>query len=104
MIAVQAYFVIGLPGDTEELFQKTLAYLEALPLERGVDHVDFFIITPYPGSDIAMHPEKYGVRILSEDYSCFDCREILMETDTLSSQQMQKMLKQAKEVKSRLGV
>lgn len=102
-IAVQAYFVIGLPGDTEELFQGTLTYLEALPLEQGVDHVDFFIITPYPGSDIAMHPEKYGVRILSEDFSCFDCREILMETETLTSEQMQNMREQAEKLKKRLG-
>lgn len=103
-IAVQAYFVIGLPGDTEELFQKTLAYLQALPLERGVDHVDFFIITPYPGSDIAMHPDKYGIRFLEGDFSCFDCRKILMETETLTSEQMQNMQKQAQKLKKQLGI
>jgi hypothetical protein len=50
-----------------------------------------------------MHPEKYGVRILSEDFSCFDCREILMETETLTSEQMQNMREQAEKLKKRLG-
>ncbi|GAG42727.1 unnamed protein product, partial [marine sediment metagenome] len=68
-IAVQAYFVIGLPGDNWERFKKTLKFVETLNLEGGVDRVEFFTATPYPGSDLAMNKEKYGIRILNENYS-----------------------------------
>ncbi|MEJ5248704.1 MAG: radical SAM protein [Caldilinea sp.] len=40
------YFIIGLPGETEETIQETIAYSKALPLDIALFH----IAAPYPGT------------------------------------------------------
>ena len=101
-IAVQAYFVIGLPGDNWDRFKKTLEFVETLNLESGVDRVEFFTATPYPGSDLAMNKEKYGIKILNENFSEYDCRNIIMETQSLKSDDIEKMIFEAKSLKKKL--
>jgi radical SAM superfamily enzyme YgiQ (UPF0313 family) len=101
-IAVQAYFVVGLPGETEESFQKTLKYAEKLPLKSGFDKMEFFVATPYPGSDLALNPDKYAIKIIKKNYNLYNCRRILMETSTLKRSQVLTMIKKAKDLKKRL--
>ncbi|HEX9115307.1 MAG TPA: radical SAM protein, partial [Anaerolineae bacterium] len=40
------YFIIGLPGETEESIQETIAYAKTLPLDIALFH----IAAPYPGT------------------------------------------------------
>ena len=40
------YFIIGLPGETEESIQETIAYAKELPLDIALFH----IAAPYPGT------------------------------------------------------
>jgi len=40
------YFIIGLPGETEETIQETIAYSKDLPLDIALFH----IAAPYPGT------------------------------------------------------
>jgi anaerobic magnesium-protoporphyrin IX monomethyl ester cyclase len=40
------YFIIGLPGETEETIRETIAYAKRLPLDIGLFH----IAAPYPGT------------------------------------------------------
>lgn len=40
------YFIIGLPGETEESIQETIAYSKTLPLDIALFH----IAAPYPGT------------------------------------------------------
>ncbi|WP_371806214.1 radical SAM protein [Candidatus Lokiarchaeum ossiferum] len=103
-IAIQAYFVIGLPGDTPERFQQTLEFAEQLPFEKGIDHVNFFVTTPYPGSDLVLHPEKYGITVINTDYDQFNCHEVLMETETLNKSQVLEMITKANALKKKLGI
>ena len=103
-IAVQAYFVIGLPGDNWERFNKTLKFVETLNLESGVDRVEFFTATPYPGSDLSMNKEKYGIRILNENFSEYDCRTIIMETQNLSTHDIENMILEAQSLKKSLNL
>ena len=103
-IAVQAYFVLGLPGDNWERFRKTLKFVENLKLKSGVDRVEFFTATPYPGSDLAMNEEKYGIKILNKNYSQYDCRTIIMETQNLTSNDIENMKLEAQSLKKRLNL
>ncbi len=98
-VAVQAYFIIGLPGDTPERFQATLDFAATLPFEKDVDRLNFFVLTPYPGSDIATFPKKYGVNMLNSSYENYNCHEILVETENLSIDDLKMMMKQAAEFK-----
>jgi radical SAM superfamily enzyme YgiQ (UPF0313 family) len=40
------YFIIGLPGETEETIQETITYSKTLPLDIALFH----IAAPYPGT------------------------------------------------------
>lgn len=42
------YFIIGLPGETEETIQETIAFSKSLPLDIALFH----IAAPYPGTPL----------------------------------------------------
>jgi len=45
-IASKGYFILGLPGDTEETLEQTIAFAASLPLTEAM----FSIATPFPGT------------------------------------------------------
>ena len=45
-IAAKGYFMLGLPGDTEETMQQTIEFAASLPLTEAM----FSIATPFPGT------------------------------------------------------
>ena len=100
-LAIQAYFIIGLPGDNPQRFEETLQFAKKLPFEAGRDRVNFFLLTPYPGSDLATYPEKYGVKIISQEYLDYTCHEILVETETLNAEEIKLMLEKANKWKTK---
>ncbi|MHA1819163.1 MAG: B12-binding domain-containing radical SAM protein [Promethearchaeota archaeon] len=101
-INIQAYFVIGLPGDTIESFNNTLEYIKKLPLKPEQDRLEFFVLTPYPGSDIAENPDKYHIKIIDKNYNHYDSRTITTESDTYNKEDLRAMIKKAKELKQKL--
>jgi len=103
-IAVQAYFVLGLPGETKETFKKTLEYIRNLPLEHGIDKIEIFPATPYPGSDLYEKRDKFGLKIANNNYNMYNCREIIMETRTLSFQKLSRLMDTAISLKKELGL
>jgi len=64
-----AFFIIGHPGDNIERAAETRAFVDRLFQERLVVWTDLSIFTPYPGTPFFSHPEKYGVEILSKEWS-----------------------------------
>jgi anaerobic magnesium-protoporphyrin IX monomethyl ester cyclase len=94
-IAIQCYFVLGLPGETEISFQKTANYIKNLPLTQN-DQLEYFAATPYPGSKLWEHQEEYQIKIIEKDFSKYDCQHIIFETPELSFQQLNTMFKTAK--------
>ena len=96
-IAIQCYFVFGLPGETETTFQETAYYIKNLPLTLN-DKLEYFAATPYPGSKLWEHQEEYQIKIIEKDFSKYDCQHIVFETPDLSFQQLKDMFKTAKEL------
>ncbi len=68
-IAVQAGIVFGFDGDTPEIFETTLDFLEA----AGVENVTFNILTPFPGTPLFQRLEAEG-RILTRDWRKYNSR------------------------------
>jgi anaerobic magnesium-protoporphyrin IX monomethyl ester cyclase len=97
-ISVQAYFVIGLPGETEESFNLTRNYLENLHLEPGNDRVNFFAATPYPGTDLYEQPIQFGVRIRHEDWELYDNTHLIMDLDSIEFEKLERNFKIAQEI------
>lgn len=57
---VKGFFIIGLPGETEETANKTIEFAK----ELNVDYVDFYPYTPYPSTPIWDNPEKYNLEVI----------------------------------------
>lgn len=87
-IEVHGCFVIGLPGETAKNIQNTIEFAKSLDLET----VSFSIATPYPGSEL------YDIckdNIVSDDFSNFRLNIATMNTDFLSSNQIEKLRNKA---------
>ena len=50
------YFIIGLPGETEETIQQTIAFSKKLPLDIALFH----IAAPYPGTPFFFEVVQHG--------------------------------------------
>jgi radical SAM superfamily enzyme YgiQ (UPF0313 family) len=96
-IPIQAYFVLGLPGETENTFNKTVDYIRKLPLEKG-DRINYFVATPYPGSQLWDQIEKFNIKIIENDFSKYDCNHIIFETPDLNIAKLEKIYSIAKKI------
>jgi magnesium-protoporphyrin IX monomethyl ester (oxidative) cyclase len=67
-LEVDAFFVIGLPGETRDQIRRTFEYADRLQ----VDHVAFYIATPYPGTELEALCRAQGY--ISPGLSCDDLR------------------------------
>jgi len=64
-IEVRGLFMLGLPGETPELAQKTINFAK----ELNVDYAQFSITTPHIGTQLYADAKKYGT--LDEDLDKF---------------------------------
>jgi len=64
-IKVKASIVLGLPGESEETLEETWRGLERS--ERYIDKYDFTIFTPYQGSEVYKHPERFDIKFDKQD-------------------------------------
>ncbi|MCJ7650396.1 MAG: hypothetical protein MUP85_17440, partial [Candidatus Lokiarchaeota archaeon] len=95
----QAYFVLGLPGETEQTFSDTIQYIKQLSFDI-TDRINYFIATPYPGSRLWIEQEQFGINIFENDFSKYDCEHVIFQTNELSRDQLEKLHQKAKKVES----
>jgi len=62
-IRVKAFLIAGLPGETRVSLKATENWIR----DAQPDDFDITILTPYPGSDIYEHPEKYDIKFDKSD-------------------------------------
>ncbi|MHA2472893.1 MAG: B12-binding domain-containing radical SAM protein, partial [Promethearchaeota archaeon] len=96
-IPVQAYFVLGLPGETEDTFQKTVKYIQDLPLDEN-DRINYFIATPYPGSRLWDERDKFEIRVIEKNFSNYDCEHLIFETPDLNLETLEELFNVAKKL------
>lgn len=70
--------ILGLPGETRETMEETLAFAQSLNIPFG-----FHLLAPFPGTDIREKASAYGLKILSNDWSLYDADHALTETEEL---------------------
>lgn len=66
---VWGFFIIGLPGDNVHEHRKTYDLLEYLLDNKLMDSAVITKFIPYPGTPIYQNKERFGVEILSYDWS-----------------------------------
>jgi radical SAM superfamily enzyme YgiQ (UPF0313 family) len=66
-IQVNGSFVFGFDNDGKDVFERTIAWIEAVKLECATFH----ILTPYPGTPLFSQMEKEG-RLLHKNWDYYD--------------------------------
>ncbi len=96
-IAVQAYFVLGLPSETENSFSETIEYIKSLPLDEN-DELNYFVATPYPGSRLWDEKEHFQITIFEKNFTKYDCNHIIFETKELNKEKLEVLYNYAKDI------
>ena len=79
-ILPHASFILGLPGETPETIEETMAFgrkIEAMGVSYG-----FHLLAPFPGTDVRDHCDDYGIRILTDDWTQYHANSAIVETET----------------------
>ena len=100
-IAIQVYFVSGLPGETEQSFSQTIDYIKSLPLDEN-DELNYFTATPYPGSRLWDEKAYFGINIFENDFTKYDCNHIIFETKELRKIKLEKLYISAKQIEKKV--
>jgi len=66
---VSGFWIVGHPGDNPGEFQKTYDTVEYLFSKGWLDDIEVAKFIPYPGTPPFHFQEKYGIEILSYDWS-----------------------------------
>ncbi|MDG6907100.1 MAG: radical SAM protein [Nitrososphaerota archaeon] len=93
-LRVRAFFMLGLPGETEETMQQTINFAKNLDLDVAVFH----IATPLPGTELYKIARERGE--LAEDvtwdkYLMFSAEELPYVTKTLTREVLREYSKRA---------
>jgi radical SAM superfamily enzyme YgiQ (UPF0313 family) len=82
-IQVNGSFVLGFDHDREDVFEKTVQWVEANRLECATFH----ILTPYPGTPLFRQMQSDG-RLLHTDWSKYDTAHVVFRPKHLTPQQL----------------
>ena len=84
-IKTQAFFMLGLPWETDEHISKTIEFAK----ELNPDSAQFAVVIPHPGTELYdLCKEKRWLKFSS--WEDFDCRKPLIETENLSIERIDK--------------
>jgi radical SAM superfamily enzyme YgiQ (UPF0313 family) len=83
-IQVNGSFVLGFDHDGPDIFERTVAWIEANKLECATFH----LLTPYPGTPLYKQLESES-RIVHRDWSLYDTAHVVFEPAGMSAEQLQ---------------
>lgn len=78
-----ASYILGLPGETEETVRTTLRFAEELGITYG-----FHILAPFPGTEVRIKMEDYGMDILTDDWDLYDANRSVCSTGGISPERV----------------
>ncbi|MFH1092013.1 MAG: radical SAM protein, partial [Pseudomonadota bacterium] len=82
-ILPHASFILGLPGETPETIEESVAFGKKLK-ELGVSY-GFHLLAPFPGTRVRDNAEEYGLKILTNDWSEYHANRAIVETATVTA-------------------
>ncbi len=84
-IRVKGLLMIGLPGETEETFRRTMAFAFSLP----IDDFNLAKFTPFPGAPLYARIHELGT--FDEDWNLMDCMHFQFVPHGMSKEQLQRL-------------
>lgn len=99
-IDVKGFFMIGLPGETEETANQTIRFAKKLKKE-GVTFADFYLMVPFPGTEIWENPEKHKIEIVDRNFEEYlqvgGIKKAKIRTESLSEERLEYLVEKARE-------
>lgn len=83
-IAIEGAFILGYDTDEEDIFEKTIDFVE----RNQIELVQFTLPTPFPGTRLYERLEKEK-RILTKDWSKYDCTTVVFKPKSMSAAELQ---------------
>ena len=83
-IQVNGSFVLGFDHDRPDVFERTVAWIEAARLECATFH----ILTPYPGTPLFSQMESQG-RLLHKDWRLYDTAHAVFRPRHMSPEELE---------------
>ena len=77
-VTPQASFILGLPGETPQTLQQTVAFAEHLK-GMGVLH-GYHLLAPFPGTDVRENSQDYDIQIMSNDWDDYHANQAIVRT------------------------
>jgi radical SAM superfamily enzyme YgiQ (UPF0313 family) len=74
-IQVMASFIVGLPGETRETLKQSVQFAQELGAPYG-----FHVLSPFPGTEVREKAKEYGIEILTNNWSKYDCNTAVTRT------------------------
>jgi radical SAM superfamily enzyme YgiQ (UPF0313 family) len=84
-IRVKGLFMIGLPGETEQSFRRTMDYVFSLP----IDDVNMAKFTPFPGSPLYENIHALGT--FEENWERMDCMNMVFVPNGMTAEQLERL-------------
>ncbi len=88
-ISAACSFMIPFPDDTEETLAETGEFMKVLKDAGG--NLLMSYTTPYPGTMFAQKADELGLKILTDDWTKFDAKHVVMETKHLSAARIEEL-------------
>ena len=85
-----ASFILGLPGETPQTIQETLDFGEQLK-DLGLSF-GFHLLAPFPGTEIRADSHRYGIKILTDDWSQYHANRAIVETASVDRQMLDQIV------------
>lgn len=83
---ILVYWITGLPGTTMNTIKENANFLKHIVSSKTVDIVGNKLLVPYPGTDYADMPQKYGMHINTKDWRLYDrLSRPVYDLDTMNS-------------------
>ena len=89
-ITPYASFILGLPGETLETIKETMAFGEHLK-GQGLAF-GFHLLAPFPGTEVREQCERYGIRILTNDWSRYHANRAIVETPEVNGRMLDEIV------------
>ncbi|MBI4788744.1 MAG: B12-binding domain-containing radical SAM protein [Chloroflexi bacterium] len=85
-IGVVGLFVLGLDGDTIDVFESTWDFVR----ESELDAVSFTIMTPYPGTELRREYEEHGRLLPNVPWSLYDTAHVVFRPAQMTVEQLRR--------------
>ena len=67
-LLIETTYVFGLPGDTEQSMERTAHETAELYSDDLLSLVGPMLFTPFPGTEIGDHPDRFGIEVVNREY------------------------------------